>query len=105
MQNHGTAGLAELDRECAEGREAPRVSLDDIQANISYVGYFTAGGAIEALGQSDEELIEHGRLEPEQFERSLAMLTICLIVLGNGYTIIGKSAPASPANFDPQLGK
>lgn len=34
----------------------------------------------------------------------LACLTICVLVLKNGYTIVGKSACASPANYDADLG-
>jgi len=36
---------------------------------------------------------------------SLAVLTVCLIVTRNGFTIIGKSAPASADNFDAELGR
>lgn len=32
-------------------------------------------------------------------------LTICAITMKNGFTVIGKSAPASPLNFDPEVGK
>lgn len=35
---------------------------------------------------------------------ALECLTICVLVLQNGYTIIGKSACASPENFDAELG-
>lgn len=33
------------------------------------------------------------------------VLTICLLVLRNGFTVIGKSAPASPENFNVELGQ
>lgn len=36
---------------------------------------------------------------------SLRLLSICLLVMRNGFTIVGKSAPASAANFDPELGR
>lgn len=35
---------------------------------------------------------------------ALDCLTICVLVLKNGFTIIGKSACASPENFDADLG-
>lgn len=35
----------------------------------------------------------------------LAYLSICLLVMNNGFTVIGKSAPASPANFNADLGR
>lgn len=34
----------------------------------------------------------------------LKCLTICVLVLKNGYTIVGKSACASPENFNQELG-
>lgn len=34
----------------------------------------------------------------------LKLLTICVLVMQNGFTVIGKSAPASPENFDPEKG-
>jgi hypothetical protein len=30
--------------------------------------------------------------------------TVCCLILRNGYTVIGKSAAASPANFDAEIG-
>ena len=31
--------------------------------------------------------------------------TVCWMTLQNGYTVIGKSAPASPENFNAELGR
>lgn len=69
----------------------PRVSLDDMKSKIMGEHYFTAGAAAEALGQPAHP--------------SLSLLTICILVMQNGFTVIGKSAPASPENFDPEKGK
>ena len=84
-----TDSLKATEAECAAGRTAPRVSLDDIKANIVSQYTFTGSGAI------GPDVPGHP---------SLDLLTICLLVLRNGFTIIGKSAPASPANFDYDLG-
>ena len=35
----------------------------------------------------------------------LHLLTFCVIVLRNGFTVTGESACASPENFDPQIGR
>ena len=35
---------------------------------------------------------------------SLKLLTICVLVLKNGFTVTGESACASPENFDAELG-
>lgn len=32
-------------------------------------------------------------------------LTVCALTLRNGFMVVGKSAPASPQNFDADLGK
>jgi hypothetical protein len=31
-------------------------------------------------------------------------LTICALLLSNGFTLVGKAAPADPANFNAELG-
>lgn len=88
--------LKATEAECAAGRTAPRVSLSDIEANIAEKHVFTAAeaiGSIEACNGKDAE-----------FADALDVLTICLLVMRNGFTIIGKSAPASAANFDAELG-
>lgn len=35
---------------------------------------------------------------------SLECLTICVLTLRNGFTVVGKSACASPENYDAELG-
>lgn len=83
--------LETTEAECAAGRTAPRVSLSDIKAKIASEYYYNAGDLARSF--------EH----PEH--SSLDVLTICLVVLDNGFTIIGKSAPASADNFDEALGQ
>lgn len=72
---------------------APRVRLADIEAAIGGIYYATA---LRAL--SDEAL------SPEHL-RPLEHLTICVVVMRNGFVVVGKSAPASPENFNQDLGK
>ncbi|MBL1518056.1 hypothetical protein ELD49_31110, partial [Klebsiella pneumoniae] len=36
---------------------------------------------------------------------SLSLLTFCVMVLRNGFTVTGESACASPENFDPEIGR
>lgn len=76
----------------AKGKTAPRITLDDIEANIRYETYFTAAeGALEADGDPGDEALE--------------LLTFCVLVLGNGFTVTGESACASPENFDAEIGR
>nr|WP_260566597.1 Gp49 family protein [Pseudomonas aeruginosa] len=36
---------------------------------------------------------------------TLGLLTFCVLVLKNGFTVTGESACASPANFDAEIGR
>lgn len=75
----------------------PRVSLADMEGKIERAHYFTAGAALYAL--ADKPPVPEGIHDP------LDILTICILVMRNGFTVIGKSAPASPENFDVEKGK
>lgn len=99
-----TESLEATEAECAEGRTAPRVSLADIEANISTLAYFTAGDAVTYLflPEIDKLVLEKDDRDNRQ---SLDVLTVCLLVTRNGFTLIGKSAPASADNFDAELGR
>ncbi len=80
----------------AKGLAAPRVTPADIEANIASAHYFTAlDGAIHALG---------GNL-PGQANTALSLLTFCVLVLKNGFTVTGESACVSPENFDAEIGR
>lgn len=87
--------LEQGDKEAAAVQKPghPRVTLDDIKANIAKEHYFTGGAAIAALGH------------PTDPNSPFDVLTICLVSTKAGFTIIGKSAPADPANFDAALGR
>jgi hypothetical protein len=88
----GTTGSLEAsDAAAAAVAVAPRVTLDDINKTIAGEAYFTAGEACSALGIPAME--------------GLNILTICLLTMRNGFTVVGKSAPASPANFNLELGR
>ena len=91
--------MEETERRSAALYKAPRVSLDDIKANIKFRFDFKAGDAIGAT--VGHEVKPDGSSSME----STRLLSICLLVTQNGFTIIGKSAPASPENFDAEYGK
>ncbi len=84
----------------AKGLTAPRVTPADIEANISGVYYFTAEAAVQATLHEQDELT---RLTGAHGE--LALLTFCVLVLRNGFTVTGESACASPDNFDSEFGR
>ena len=91
----------------AKGLTAPRVTPADLEANIAsehyftanegVIGMFTAGEIANGRGVYPDEV---GRLKPE-----LGLLTFCVLVLRNGFTVTGESACASPENFDAELGR
>lgn len=89
----------DIEREIVEkGLTAPRVTPESIAAKISSEHYFTA---LEGcIGAEDLPPAQAAAL-PDSLDR----LTICILVLQNGFTILGKSAPASAANFNADLGR
>lgn len=84
----------------AKGLTAPRVTPADLEANIASEYYFTAGQGVSGEVSSRDE-------QPCQFcyESSLDLLTFCVLVLKNGFTVTGESACASPENFNAELGR
>lgn len=72
----------------------PRVSLADMEGKITQSYYVTAGHALQATGAP--------ATPPDS---PLNILTLCFLVMENGFTIVGKSAPASPENFDKEKGR
>ena len=89
----------------AKGLTAPRVKPADIEANIASEHYFTArDGRRGAL--VDGTYV--GREKPTPGEADLApldLMTFCVLVLRNGFTVTGESACASPENFDDEIGR
>ncbi|WP_017907422.1 Gp49 family protein [Xanthomonas sp. SHU 199] len=85
----------------AKGLTAPRVTPADLEVEIASEHYFTAAdGAYGAEGFQD---FAHARYEDQP--QPLHLLTFCVLVLRNGFTVTGESACASPENFDSGLGR
>lgn len=78
----------------AKGLTAPRVTPADVEASIQLCYYFTA-----ADGVNGNTPVSISPAAP------LKLLTFCVLVLDNGFTVTGESACASPANFDADLGR
>lgn len=62
----------------AKGLNAPRVTIERINSKIRDVDYLVWPGTT---------------------------MTLCLLTLVNGFSVLGKSAAASPENFDEEIGK
>ncbi len=69
--------LTITDREGEANATAPRVSLASMEQRIQTVSY-----------------IVHEDI-----------LTLCILRMSNGFYLVGESAPASPENFDADIGK
>ena len=81
-----------------KANDAPRVTPADIEANIASEFYFTAAqGAEFGLLEQGEEFFE--------IPKELDLLTICVIVLKNGFCVTGESACVSAENFDAEVGR
>jgi len=96
----------------AKGLTAPRVTPDDLQKNIASEHYFTAGEGVIGAFAADElrknagdATVQAGAAHPDLLKPSLNLLTFCVLVLRNGFTVTGESACASPENFDPEIGR
>ncbi|PPE57106.1 Gp49 family protein [Pectobacterium brasiliense] len=84
----------------AKGKTAPRVTPQHIESIIASEHYFTAGdgyAGVAALTAKEGDTIS----APEPLD----LLTFCVLVLRNGFTVTGESACASPENFDAEIGR
>ncbi|HDS2351045.1 TPA: hypothetical protein QIC98_003323 [Enterobacter hormaechei subsp. xiangfangensis] len=81
----------------AKGLTAPRVTPQHIDSVILEEHYFTAYDGIRAANM--------GVGDAWTAHKSTDLLTFCVLVLRNGFTVTGESACASPENFDPEIGR
>ncbi|WP_061386627.1 Gp49 family protein, partial [Salmonella enterica] len=91
----------EIEKEIqAKGKSAPRLTPDHIESVIVSEHYFTAGdgyAGAAALNAQEGELI----VPPEPLD----LLTICVLILRNGFTVTVETACVSPTNFDAELAR
>lgn len=71
-----TGSLEAGDAAAEAVRKGFRVTLDDLKARVAEVEYIVR-----------------------------RQLTIAVLVMDNGWNLVGKSAPVDPANFNAELGK
>jgi len=84
------SSLQVTDAESAAVQKTPnRVSLQSMEDKIAAEYTFTADQAL-----NEAPIVE-----------VLKILTVCIIVMRNGFTVIGKSAPADAENFNAELGR
>ena len=83
-----------------KGKTALRVTPADVEANILDEFYFTAADGVRA--STNDDFIAAGVDMPRH---PLGLLTFCVLVLSNGFTVTGESACVSPENFDAAIGR
>lgn len=86
----------------AKGKTAPRITPADIEANIASFWYFTAAEGVDGAAAAGTPYAEQ---PPVSAASPLRLLTFCVLVLKNGFTVTGESACVSPENFDAQIGR
>lgn len=82
----------EIDRLSAANAKYPRVGLADMEKMMRNVWYTTLDRCIpERMQTSDVEALRY--------------TTVCIVLMENGYTVVGTSTPAAVENFNPDLGR
>ena len=90
-----------------KGLTAPRITPADIEANITSEHYFTAADGV-AGAFTNAEIAQGRGVYPDEIgclKTPLTLLTFCVLILRNGFTVTGESACASPENFNAELGR
>ena len=95
IQSPRTDDNAVEDEIQAKGLTAPRVTPADLEANIASTWYINAGEGVTPDDYMPSVPASH----------PLRLLTFCVLVLKNGFTVTGESACASPEKFDAELGR
>ena len=91
----------EKEIQAAGANVAPRITPADIEANIIDEVYFTALDGYAGTQPFHHEEYRYGRVN----SGVLGTLTFCVLVLRNGFTVVGHSACASPENFNDEIGR
>lgn len=87
-----------------KGLTAPRITPDHIDATIVSEHYFTAADGELGAYLNNNDVYQGDRPNDSSIQ-ALPLLTFCVLILSNGFTVTGESACASPENFDAELGR
>jgi len=89
------------EQEIAAVSTAPRITPTAVEDEIASEHYFTAADGV--IGENRVRAMS--LVEQKAVDGPLSLLTICVLVLKNGFTVLGCSAPASPVNFNAGIGR
>jgi hypothetical protein len=87
--------LQATDDAAAVVAKAPRITKAFIEGEIRGVAYLNG----ETFIQNSSRRLDHP--PPTKYSHH----TICVVTVSNGFSVIGHSAPMSPANYDRELGQ
>lgn len=82
---------------------SPGLTSADIEANIVSQHFFTASEGV--YGAERKPIKPSPRSGHVLGDYPLALVTFCVLVLRNGFTVAGESYCADPAKFDADIGK
>jgi len=93
--------------------EPRTIKPEDIEGYVAGEYYFTAHEAVQGSlvynqnGNWDQGKVEGEKLDtvPVSHQDALAVMTFCVVVLKNGFTLTGESACADPAKFNAEIGR
>lgn len=76
----------------AKNLTGPRITAQHIAEVIEHEYYFTAQEGTDGA-------------KVQSAHPTLKLLTLCVLVMRNGFTVLGHSACVSPERFDAQIGR
>lgn len=79
------------------------VTLEQIEAEIASEHYFTAADGICGCAERAAGYVPNEASSAH--DTPLSLLTFCVLVLRNGFTVTGQSACADPAKFNADMGR
>ena len=86
------------------GWKLPKDFAPDAGISFNEGAWWPSGTNLFHAGQA-KEMLEHVVGKSAPVLPPLGLLTFCVLVLKNGFTVTGESACASPENFDAELGR
>lgn len=84
---------------------APRVALADITAKIAHVFYARGDSIVDSATETEKDDVASPLDPADDVSYACRLLTVCIVVMQNGFIVIGKAVPASPENFNVDLGR
>ena len=99
------SGLEASEAEATLRTMVPQTALADIEGAIAQRFDLGPEHLFTALGAWSTSNGRDGSPPTHEVVQALKCFSICLLVMSNGFVVIGKSYPASPENFDADFGR